>query len=126
VTGSVNITEGDEDALHDAVGNVQPVSVAFQVHRRPLLRDTYLVMLLVLSCCCACTTTATTARLVQLVLLRCHEFEIVCTTRHRLFTTLQVVNDFMHYHSGVYQSTDCKNGPQDVNHAVWPPVSVPM
>jgi len=30
----------------------------------------------------------------------------------------QVVSDFQHYTSGVYESTKCKNGPQDVNHAV--------
>ena len=32
--------------------------------------------------------------------------------------TFQVVDDFMHYSSGVYQSKNCKNGPMDVNHAV--------
>jgi len=30
----------------------------------------------------------------------------------------QVVSDFRNYKSGVYQSTHCKNGPMDVNHAV--------
>merc|ERR1712168_1122706 len=30
----------------------------------------------------------------------------------------EVVDDFMHYKDGVYTSTKCKNGPQDVNHAV--------
>lgn len=30
----------------------------------------------------------------------------------------QVVQDFMHYKSGVYSSTQCKNGAMDVNHAV--------
>lgn len=30
----------------------------------------------------------------------------------------EVVSDFMHYKDGVYSSTDCKNGPEDVNHAV--------
>jgi cathepsin H len=30
----------------------------------------------------------------------------------------QVVSDFRNYKSGVYQSTHCKNGPHDVNHAV--------
>jgi len=30
----------------------------------------------------------------------------------------QVVSDFRNYKSGVYQSTNCKNGPHDVNHAV--------
>ena len=30
----------------------------------------------------------------------------------------QVVSDFMSYKSGVYSSPDCKNSPQDVNHAV--------
>jgi cathepsin H len=29
-----------------------------------------------------------------------------------------VVNDFMNYHSGVYTSTRCRKGDQDVNHAV--------
>ena len=32
--------------------------------------------------------------------------------------TFQVVEDFRHYESGVYQSTNCKNGAMDVNHAV--------
>jgi len=32
--------------------------------------------------------------------------------------TYQVVSDFRHYKSGVYQSTECKNTAQDVNHAV--------
>lgn len=30
----------------------------------------------------------------------------------------QVASDFRHYSNGVYSSTVCKNGPQDVNHAV--------
>ena len=30
----------------------------------------------------------------------------------------QVVGDFRNYRKGVYSSTDCKNGPMDVNHAV--------
>jgi len=30
----------------------------------------------------------------------------------------EVVDDFMHYKKGTYSSTTCKNGPQDVNHAV--------
>jgi len=30
----------------------------------------------------------------------------------------EVVDDFMHYKDGVYSSTKCKNGPEDVNHAV--------
>lgn len=30
----------------------------------------------------------------------------------------QVFGDFRNYESGVYTSTDCKNGPMDVNHAV--------
>lgn len=30
----------------------------------------------------------------------------------------QVVSDFRFYKSGVYSSTECKNGSQDVNHAV--------
>eukprot|EP00463_Aulacantha_scolymantha_P004534 TRINITY_DN564_c0_g1_i2.p1 TRINITY_DN564_c0_g1~~TRINITY_DN564_c0_g1_i2.p1 ORF type:complete len:209 (-),score=35.73 TRINITY_DN564_c0_g1_i2:158-784(-) len=30
----------------------------------------------------------------------------------------QVVSDFNHYKSGVYQSKNCRNGPHDVNHAV--------
>ena len=30
----------------------------------------------------------------------------------------QVVGDFRNYESGVYSSTECKNGKQDVNHAV--------
>jgi len=30
----------------------------------------------------------------------------------------QVVSDFQHYTSGVYESKVCKNGPMDVNHAV--------
>ena len=30
----------------------------------------------------------------------------------------EVVDDFMHYKNGTYTSTKCKNGPQDVNHAV--------
>ncbi len=30
----------------------------------------------------------------------------------------QVASDFKKYTSGIYTSTICKNGPQDVNHAV--------
>lgn len=30
----------------------------------------------------------------------------------------EVVDDFMHYKEGVYSSKTCKNGPEDVNHAV--------
>ena len=30
----------------------------------------------------------------------------------------QVASDFKQYTSGIYSSTICKNGPQDVNHAV--------
>ncbi len=30
----------------------------------------------------------------------------------------QVVGDFRDYKDGVYSSTECKNGPMDVNHAV--------
>lgn len=30
----------------------------------------------------------------------------------------EVVNDFQFYHDGVYESTRCRSGPQDVNHAV--------
>lgn len=55
----VNITEGSENELVDALTNVGPVSVAYQV-----------------------------------------------------------ADDFRHYTSGVYDSTTCKSGPQDVNHAV--------
>lgn len=55
----VNITEGADAEVTDAVANVGPVSVAYEV-----------------------------------------------------------VSDFKHYKSGVYQSTECKNGPMDVNHAV--------
>jgi cathepsin H len=59
VTGEVNITEGAEKDLFDAVTNVGPVSIAFQV-----------------------------------------------------------VGDFQSYRSGVYDSTRCRKGPMDVNHAV--------
>jgi len=59
VTGEVNITEGAEKDLFDAVTNAGPVAVAFQV-----------------------------------------------------------VSDFQSYRSGVYDSTRCKKGPMDVNHAV--------
>jgi cathepsin H len=58
-TGSNNITEGDEGGMEDAVANVGPVSIAYQV-----------------------------------------------------------VSDFRFYKEGVYQSTNCKQGPMDVNHAV--------
>jgi len=59
ITGEVNITEGDETALFDAITNVGPVAIAFQV-----------------------------------------------------------VSDFQSYRSGVYDSTRCRSGPMDVNHAV--------
>jgi len=59
VTGEVNITEGAESELFDAVTNSGPVAIAFQV-----------------------------------------------------------VSDFQSYRSGVYDSTRCKSGPMDVNHAV--------
>jgi len=59
VTGEVNITEGVESELFDAVTNAGPVAIAFQV-----------------------------------------------------------VSDFQSYRSGVYDSTRCKSGPLDVNHAV--------
>jgi len=59
VTGEVNITEGAESDLFDAVTNAGPVAIAFQV-----------------------------------------------------------VSDFQSYRSGVYDSTRCKKGPLDVNHAV--------
>jgi cathepsin H len=59
VTGEVNITEGAENDLLDAVTTAGPVAVAFQV-----------------------------------------------------------VSDFQSYRSGVYDSTRCKKGPMDVNHAV--------
>jgi len=59
VTGEVNITEGAETDLFDAVTNAGPVAIAFQV-----------------------------------------------------------VSDFQSYRSGVYDSTRCKKGPLDVNHAV--------
>jgi len=59
VTGEVNITEGAENDLLDAITNAGPVAIAFQV-----------------------------------------------------------VSDFQSYRSGVYDSTRCKKGPMDVNHAV--------
>jgi len=59
VTGEVNITEGKEAELFDALTNVGPVAIAFQV-----------------------------------------------------------VSDFQSYRSGVYDSTRCRSGPMDVNHAV--------
>jgi cathepsin H len=59
VTGEVNITEGDESGLFDAVTNNGPVAIAFQV-----------------------------------------------------------VSDFQSYRSGVYDSSRCKKGAMDVNHAV--------
>jgi len=59
VTGEVNITEGAESELFDAITNVGPVAIAFQV-----------------------------------------------------------VSDFQSYRGGVYDSTRCKKGPMDVNHAV--------
>jgi cathepsin H len=59
VTDEKNITQGDEASMGDAVGNVGPVSVCYQVS-----------------------------------------------------------SDFRNYKSGVYDSTKCKNGPMDVNHAV--------
>jgi len=59
VTGEVNITEGAEADLFDAVTNKGPVAIAFQV-----------------------------------------------------------AGDFQSYRSGVYDSTRCKSGPMDVNHAV--------
>lgn len=39
-------------------------------------------------------------------------------TQGPVSVAFQVVNDFRFYKSGVYQSTDCKNGADDVNHAV--------
>jgi len=59
LTGEVNITEGAETELFDAITNAGPVAVAFQV-----------------------------------------------------------AGDFQSYRSGVYDSTRCKKGPMDVNHAV--------
>jgi len=59
VTGEVNITEGAENDLFDAITNVGPVAIAFQV-----------------------------------------------------------TSDFQSYRSGVYDSTRCRQGPMDVNHAV--------
>jgi len=59
LTGEVNITEGAENDLFDAVTNKGPVAIAFQV-----------------------------------------------------------VSDFQSYRSGVYDSTRCRSGPMDVNHAV--------
>jgi len=59
VSSIVNITQGDENDILDAVANVGPVSICFDV-----------------------------------------------------------VDDFMNYDGGVYSSTDCGNGPNDVNHAV--------
>jgi len=59
VTGEVNITQGSETELFDALTTKGPVAVAFQV-----------------------------------------------------------AGDFQSYHSGVYDSTRCKSGPMDVNHAV--------
>jgi len=59
VTGEVNITEGKETELFDAVTNAGPVAIAFQV-----------------------------------------------------------VSDFQSYRSGVYDSTRCRSGAMDVNHAV--------
>jgi len=59
VTGEVNITQGAENDLFDAVTKAGPIAVAFQV-----------------------------------------------------------VSDFQSYRSGVYDSTRCRSGPMDVNHAV--------
>jgi len=59
VTGEVNITEGAETELYDAITNVGPVAIAFQV-----------------------------------------------------------VSDFQSYRGGVYDSTRCRSGAMDVNHAV--------
>jgi cathepsin H len=59
VTGEVNITQGAENDLFDAVTNKGPVAIAFQV-----------------------------------------------------------TSDFQSYRSGVYDSTRCRSGPMDVNHAV--------
>jgi len=59
VTGEVNITQGSETELFDAITNKGPVAIAFQV-----------------------------------------------------------AGDFQSYHSGVYDSTRCRSGPMDVNHAV--------
>jgi len=59
VTGEVNITEGAENDLFDAITNKGPVAIAFQV-----------------------------------------------------------AGDFQSYRSGVYDSTRCRSGPMDVNHAV--------
>lgn len=39
-------------------------------------------------------------------------------TRGPVSIAFQVASDFRHYSSGVYTSTVCKSGPQDVNHAV--------
>jgi len=59
VSGEVNITQGAENELFDAITNVGPVAIAFQVS-----------------------------------------------------------SDFQSYRSGVYDSTRCRSGPMDVNHAV--------
>ena len=42
----------------------------------------------------------------------------IVATKGPVSIAFQVVNDFRLYHSGVYSSTQCKNGSQDVNHAV--------
>ena len=42
----------------------------------------------------------------------------IVATKGPVSIAFQVASDFRLYHSGVYSSTQCKNGTQDVNHAV--------
>ena len=42
----------------------------------------------------------------------------IVATKGPVSIAFQVVNDFRLYHSGVYSSSQCRNGSQDVNHAV--------
>lgn len=46
------------------------------------------------------------------------ELKYVLATRGPVAIAYQVASDFRDYKSGVYTSTICENGPQDVNHAV--------
>lgn len=46
------------------------------------------------------------------------EMKVALFTHGPVSIAFQVVGDFRDYHTGVYNSANCKNGQMDVNHAV--------
>jgi len=55
---------------------------------------------------------------VNLTALDENEMQMAMLGYQPVSIAFEVVNDFMHYKNGTYSSTTCKNGPEDVNHAV--------